>query len=114
MWIARAVAQLVLTAAIAFAVAVVVAGLVALVRGGEFVGSLRVTALLIGVLLLLMGASGGAFSRAADADAQQGALGRLPGFPSWAERRPDEPTLSSGAVFVASGLALLAMGAVVG
>lgn len=48
MWIARAVAQLVLTAVIAVAVAVVVGGLVALVRGGEFVGSLRVTALVIG------------------------------------------------------------------
>jgi hypothetical protein len=113
-WIARALAQLILTATVAFAIAVVVAGLLALARGGEFLASLRITALCIGALLLLMGASGGTLARAADADARQGALGHLPGVPSWAESRPDETTLSSSAVFVISGLALLLLGLVVG
>jgi hypothetical protein len=109
-WFARALAQLVLTAAILFAVAAVAAGLLALVRGGEFPGSLRITALSIGALLLLMGGTGGAFSRAADAEAQQGALGRLPGMPSWTESRPEEPTISTNAVFAISGLALVVLG----
>jgi hypothetical protein len=114
MWFARAVGQLVLTAAIVFMVAAVAAGVLALVRGGEFQGSLRITALCVGALLLLAGASGGAFARAADADARQAALGRLPGLPSWTESRPDEPTISSSAVFVFSGLALIVLGLVVG
>jgi hypothetical protein len=113
-WIARAVAQLVLTAAIVFLVAAVAAGLLALVRGGEFLGSLRITALCIGALLLLMGMTGGAFSRAADADARQSALGRLPGIPSWTESRPEEPRLSTDAAFALSGLALIVLGLVVG
>ena len=114
MWIARALAQLVLTAAILFVVAAVAAGLLALVRGGEFLSSLRITALSIGALLLLMAGTGGAFSRAADAEARQSALGRLPGLPSWTESRPEEPTLSSSAVFALSGLALLGLGLLVG
>lgn len=113
-WIARALAQLVLTVAIVFVVAAVAAGLLALVRSGEFLGSLRITALSIGALLLLMGGTGGAFSRAADTEAQQAALGRLPGVPSWTASRPEEPTLSSGAVFAVSGLALIVVGLVVG
>jgi hypothetical protein len=111
-WIARAVARLVLTAAIVFGVAALAAGLLALVSGGDFLGSLRITALSIGALLLLM--AGGGFARAADAEARQAALGRLPGMPSWTESRPEEPTISTSAVFVISGLALIALGAVVG
>lgn len=113
MWIARAVAQLVVTVAIAFMVVAVVAGLLALVRSGEFLDSLRLTALFIGVLLLLMGASGGAFSRAADAEARGAAVGRLPGM-SWAQSRPEEPTVSRSAVFAISGLALIVLGAMLG
>jgi hypothetical protein len=112
-WIARAVARLVLTAAIVFAVAAVVAGLLAVVRGGELLGSLRITALSVGALLLLMAGTGGALSRAADAEARQVALGRLPGMPSWTESRPEEPTISSNAVFAISGLALIVLGLVV-
>jgi hypothetical protein len=113
-WIARALAQLVLTAAIVLVVAAVAAGLLAVVRGGDFLDSLRITALCVGVLLLLMAGTGGAFSRAADAEARQAALGRLPGMPSWTESRPEEPTISSAAVFAISGLALIGLGLVVG
>lgn len=114
MWFARALAQLVLTAAIAFVAALAVAALLALVRGGEFLESLRITALSIGALLLLMAAGGGALLRAADAEVQQSTLGRLPGVPSWTESRPDEPTISSAAVYGLSGLALIGLGLVVG
>lgn len=112
-WILRALAQLALTAAILFAGAAVLAGLLALVRGGDFLGSLRITALCVGALLLLMAGTGGAFSRAADAEARQSALGRLPGLPSWTDSRPEEPTLSSSAVFAISGVALIVLGLVV-
>jgi hypothetical protein len=112
-WILRALAQLVLTAALLFAAAAVIAGLLALVRGGDFVGSLRITALCVGTLLLLMAGAGGTFSRAADAEARQSALGRLPGVPSWTESRPEEPALSSSAVFAISGVALIVLGLVV-
>jgi hypothetical protein len=60
-----------------------------------------------------MAGTGGAFSRAADADARQSALGRLPGLPSWTESRREEPTLSSSAVFAISGVALLVLGLMV-
>ena len=59
-----------------------------------------------------MAGTGGAFSRAADADARQSALGRLPGLPSWTESRPG-PTLSSSAVFAISGVALIVLALVV-
>ena len=85
-------------AVIAIVAAAAVAALLALVRGGEFVGSLRITALSIGALLLLMAGTGGGFSRAVDAEVQQSTLGRLPGVPAWGESRPDEPTISSAAV----------------
>jgi hypothetical protein len=113
-WFARAVARLVLIAAIVLVVAVASAAALALVRGGEFQQSLRLTAIALGVLLLLMGGTGGVFSRAADAEARQAALGRLPGVPSWIETRPGEPTIAPSAVFVISGLALVALGLVVG
>lgn len=113
-WIARGVAQLLLTAAFAIVAAAAVAALLALVRGGEFVGSLRITALSIGALLLLMAGTGGGFSRAVDAEVQQSTLGRLPGVPAWGESRPDEPTISSNAVFAISGIALIVLGLVVG
>jgi hypothetical protein len=109
-WILRALAQLILTAAILFAAAAVLAGLLALVRGGEFAESLRITALCLGALLLLMASTGGAFSRAVDADVQQSTLGRLPGLPSWTESRSDEPTLSSSAIFAITGAALIVLG----
>jgi hypothetical protein len=113
-WFARALAQLVLTAAIAFVAALAVAALLALLRGGAFLDSLRIPALSIGALLLLMAAGGGALSRAADAEVHQSTLGRLPGVPSWTESRPDEPTISSAAVYGLSGLALIVLGLVVG
>jgi hypothetical protein len=113
-WIARAVAQLVFTAAIVFVVAAVAAGLLALVRGGEFLGQPPGHGAFDRSAAPAGGATGGAFSRAADAEARQSALGRLPGVPSWTESRPEEPTISSGAVFVVSGFALIGLGLVVG
>jgi hypothetical protein len=117
MWLARAFVQLVTTTAIVFAIAVALAGLLALVLDGGYLRSLQITALSIGALLVLIGATGGmssAFSRAADAEARMAGLGRLPGMPSWAETRDGDVTLSGGAVFVTSGLALIALGLVVG
>ena len=113
-WFARALARLALTAAIAFVVAAAVAALFAFVRGGEFLDTLRITALLIGAFLLLMAAGGGALSRAADAEVQQSTARSSAGSPSWTESRPDEPTISSAAVYGLSGFALIALGLVVG
>ena len=114
LWFVRALAQLLIVVAIVFAIAAGAAVLLAIVSDGEFVDGLRIMALLIGALLVLMGATGGGFSRAADAEVRQTALGRLPGIPSWAESQSDEPQLSSGAAFVISGLALVAVGLVIG
>ena len=116
MWLVRAFAQLVLVTAIVFAIAGAAAGLLAIVSAGEFVDGLRIMTLLIGALLVMMGAAGGggALSRAADAEARQAALGRLPGIPSWAETRPEEPMISSGIVFAVSGFALIAVGLLIG
>jgi hypothetical protein len=113
-WIIRGLAQLALTAAVAFAVSAAIAALLALARGGDFVDSLRITSLSIGALLLLMAAGGSAFSRAVDADVQQTTLGRLPGMPAWTQSRADEPTVSSAAVYAISGLASIGLGLVVG
>jgi hypothetical protein len=113
-WFVRAFAQLLIVVAIVFAIAAVAALLLAIVSGGEFADGLRIMALLIGALLVMMGAIGGGFSRAADAEVRQSALGRLPGMPTWAESQSNEPRLTSGAAFVISGLALVVVGLLIG
>ena len=114
MWLVRAIAQLAVTVAIVFAIAAAAALLLAIVGGGEFADGFRIMTLLIGALLVMMGAAGGGFSRAADAEVRQAALGRLPGIPTWAESQSNEPRLTSGAAFVISGLALVAVGLLIG
>jgi hypothetical protein len=113
--VARAVARLIVIAVIVFVVAAAAAAALALVLGGEFERSFGLTAIALGLLLLLMGGTGGVYSRPTDAEARITALGRLPGVPSWIETtRPGEPTIAPSIVFVVSGLALVALGLVVG
>jgi hypothetical protein len=102
------------TVAIMLAIAAVASALLAIVRGGGFVEGLRIMTLLIGALLVIMGTAGGGLSRAADASARGAMIGRVPGIPSWAESQSNEPQVSGGAALVVSGLALVAVGLLIG
>jgi hypothetical protein len=48
--------------------------------------------------------------RYADTNVTKIAWGTIPGFDSFARRRPNEPTLAPGAVFFCAGIAVIAVG----
>jgi hypothetical protein len=111
MWRLRALARLAAKTALALAVALGIAAIQAPFRRDSFGDGLAVSCLALGGFLLVMAFMGGmSFGRAADARARAAALGRLPGLPTWAQRREDEPHETATAVFAFAGLALIGLG----
>jgi len=110
-WALRELARLIVKVAIGFAVALVFAALWAAVSVHGFEHDLRDTSLIVGGLALAMGAigRGSNFDRAMDFGVTQTYWGRVPGM-STLERRGEDRTLTAGAVFFLTGLALLALG----
>lgn len=123
MWIFRELLRLLWMIAVATAVAAAVAGLWALLSGGDLVQHLRVGFLLVGCVLLLFAGAGN--RRTASRRRSTGELpwiGRVLWIPMWGfaggrwpdnSPRPDVPTLTATAVFFCSALVLIALGAVV-
>ena len=111
MWIVRELIRLVEKILLGFAIALVIASLWALASKGGFVRDLRYTSLIIGAFTVVMAFMGGgtAFERQLDYGVTLNAWGRIPGVSSL-RYNPEDPTLSPGAVFVGTGLALLAFG----
>jgi hypothetical protein len=109
MWLLRELVRLVERIVIGFLIALALAALWATVSEHSFRHDLYITTLVIGGLLLVMGAvgRGSNFDRSMDFGVTQSAWGRIPGFSSL-ERRGEDPTLNPGIVFVLTGLALLA------
>jgi len=109
MWFLREIARLILRIAVGFVVALGVAALWAAVSAGSFAHALRITCLTIGCLALIMGAigRGSNFERHMDLGATQQFWGRVPGMSSL-QPKGEDPTLSPGVVFFATGLVMLA------
>jgi hypothetical protein len=107
-WIVREVLRLIEKIAIGFAVAIVIALLWAAISKHSFRTDFRNTCLLVGSLAVVMGAigRGSPFERRMDYGIAEQAWGRIPGV-STLKFNPEDPTLTAGAVFVGSGLALL-------
>jgi hypothetical protein len=111
MWVVRELIRLVEKIIIGFAIALLLATLWALVSKGGFVHSLRYTLLIIGAFTLVMAGMGRGtpFERRLDYGITESAWGRMPGVSSL-KFNPEDPTLTPGAVFVGTGVALLAFG----
>src|SRR5436305_5380795 len=111
MWVVRELARLVLRIGLAVLIAVVIAEIRAALSGGDTLGTFRIVCLLLGGLYLLLAGSGtgSAASRRVNWGEITPGLGGVifRGF----RPRPEDPTLTPSAVFVGSGLVLLALGA---
>lgn len=112
MWVVRELARLVSRIAVAVLIAIVIAELRAIVAGGDMFFTFRVTLMLLGGLSLLLSAGGTGSTASRMVNWGEITLGRgnviIRGF----RPRPQDPRLSPGAVFIASGVLLLALGAV--
>jgi hypothetical protein len=108
-WIVRELLRLVGRIAVAVLVAILIAEVRAIITGGDTMHTFRIVLLLMGCVLLLLAAGG------------QGTMaGKKLNHDGWwltrafgafgAQTHPEDPTLSPGAVFIGSGLAVLALG----
>jgi hypothetical protein len=109
MWVAREIVRLIEKVVIVFVIALALAALWAAVSVGSFAQALRTTCLTIGCIALIMGAigRGSNFERHMDLGATQQFWGRVPGMSSL-QPKGEDPTLSPGVVFFATGVVLLA------
>jgi hypothetical protein len=109
LWLVRELSRLLVRIAVAVVIAGVVAGVKALASGGGLLHMWRITLLALGGLMFLLAGTGrgGAHRRLNLAmDHGPNYVMRIPGM----QPKPDDPTLTASAVFVGSGLALLALG----
>ena len=105
MWIVRELLRLAGRIAMAVLIAIVIAEFRALVTGGNTLWTFRIVCMLLGVLYLLLAAGPGVTlgGRKATHMASFIGLGRFEHIPG--------PKLTATAVFIASGVVLLALGA---
>jgi hypothetical protein len=110
MWVVRQSLRLIGRIAVALLIAILIAEVRAIISGGDMFWTFRVVLMLLGVLFLLLAGSGtgSAASRRVNWGVITPGRGRIifRGF----RPRPEDPTLTPSAVFVGSGLALLALG----
>jgi hypothetical protein len=112
MWVARAFAQLLWQIAIAFAIAIVIVGIEALATGGDTMHTFRVFLMAIGGVFLLLGGAGTGSAASHRVNWMIITPGRGNLIARWTRPKPDEPRLSPGATFIATGLVALVVGAV--
>jgi hypothetical protein len=110
-WFVREMVRLVVRIVIATIVALALAGILTAISSHSFATSARILCIVFGCMLLAMAGvgSGSNLERYMDRNVTKVAWGTIPGFDS-NKRNPEDPTLSPGAVFVGSGVALLAIG----
>jgi hypothetical protein len=108
-WIVRELIRLIEKIAIGFVIALLIALGWAAISKHSFAADFRNTCLLVGAFTMLMGAMGrnSPFERRMDYGITEQAWGRIPGV-STLKFNPEDPTLTAGAVFIASGAAVLA------
>jgi hypothetical protein len=112
MWILRELIRLLEKIAVAVVIALVLALIQVPFRdNGGFVAGFQLSCIIVGAFLLLMAGVGSDsnFARRMDYGVTESALGRVPGV-STLNRTGEDPHLSAGAVFVGSGLVVLAIG----
>ncbi|HEY3551769.1 MAG TPA: hypothetical protein VGK69_12030 [Gaiellaceae bacterium] len=111
MWVARELSRLLFRVAVAVLVASLIAEVRALVSGGDFFHTWRITLLLLGCLMLLLAGSG-ARSTGSARRVNWGVItpgrGGILSRPVFAG--VEGPQLTASAVFFASALALFALG----
>jgi hypothetical protein len=115
MWIFRELARLLWTIAVAAAVASAIASLWALAASGDLVRDLRIGYFLFGAVLILLAGAGGGRSTVQGRIMNYTWFMGIRGYGMFSAGRsgPSQPALTASAVFVCSGLALIALGAVV-
>jgi hypothetical protein len=110
MWVVRELVRLVSRIAVAVLIAIAIAEVRAIVSGGDTFHTFRIVLLLIGCVLLLLGGTG--TGSVAGRRVNWGTI--TPGLGGVIFRgfqpKPEDPTLTPGAVFIASGVVLLALG----
>jgi hypothetical protein len=104
-WAVRAGLQFLFHVGVAVAVGLAVAAIWAVAHGGGFGHSLFLGFMVIGALLLLLGASG-----QSSAGRNLETAGRLPGVPAWTQSKPGDTSLRPGVLLILAGLALLGIG----
>lgn len=111
MWVLRELVRLLSRILIGVAIAVIIAGIKALVSGGDTFWTFRIICMLLGAFYLLLGAAG--TGSAASHRVNWIPITPIRGNPiaRWTTPRRGEPTLTATAIFIASGLVLLAFGA---
>ncbi|HEV2593497.1 MAG TPA: hypothetical protein VGU02_16560 [Gaiellaceae bacterium] len=112
MWALRELTRLLGRILVGVAIAIVIAGIKALVSGGGTFWTFRIICMLLGGFYLLLGAAG--TGSAASHRVNWMSITPLRGNPIArfsTRRRPEDPTLTPTAVFIASGLVLLSLGA---
>jgi hypothetical protein len=114
MWILRELLRLLERIAVGFAVAFALAAVWAAASEHGFWFDFRNTCWLVGAFLLLMAGvgRGSNFERMMDSSITQAAWGRVPGVDPL-KTNPEDPTLTPGAVFVGTAIALFVAGALV-
>jgi len=110
MWVAREVSRLLVRIGAAVLIASFFAEIRALATGGDMFHTWRIILLVFGGLMLLLGGTGtgSAASRRVNWLPITAARGNV--FARWSLPRPEDPTLTPSAVFIGSGIALLALG----
>jgi hypothetical protein len=107
MWVVRELSRLLVRVAVAVLIASLIAEIRALVSGGDFFHTWKITVLLLGCSMLLLAAGGGRTTAAA-----RRVNWRVitPGLPQPIVARVEGPQLTAPAVLVGSAFALFALG----
>jgi hypothetical protein len=111
MWVVRELLGLVVRIVACAAIALALAAILAAVSSHGFLANARVFCIVIGCMLLAMAGvgRGSNLERYMDTNVTKVAWGAIPGFDG-SKRNPEDPTLSPGAAFFFSGLAVLVLG----
>jgi hypothetical protein len=110
-WLVRELVRLVLRIAAVVAVTALIAVILAAAGATPFLSAGRILCIVFGCMLLAMAGvgSGSNVDRYMSQSVLKVAWGTIPGFDAM-RRNPEDPTLSPGAVFFCSGLAVIMLG----
>jgi hypothetical protein len=122
MWVVRELLRLVFRIVFGAAIAIIVAGVWALISGGDFSHAMRVTLLLTGCFLILLAGAGSKTTMTSRminwgviTPGRGGTIFRGLGGGLYrnVQPRPGDPTLTASAVFIGSGAVLIVLGVIV-